>query len=95
LANDPKILEVDQDIESYAAIAAFNDSEGGKELRKAMRSDIAAGINQLTSTYGKADLPELLQIIAKVDARISLLNALGNAEQNREDAEKMLDELTS
>jgi len=95
LAEDPRILEVDADIDRYAAVAAFTTSEGGKELRKAMRSDIAAAINELTTKYGKTDLGELLSIIAKLDSRISLLQALGNAKQNKEDAEKLLDELTS
>lgn len=95
LAADPKILEIDADIDRYAGIAAFNNSGGGKELRKAMRSDIVDAINELTKTYGKADIAELLAIISKLDANITFLQALGNAQTNREDAEKMLDELTS
>lgn len=95
LANDPKVLEVDQDINRFAAVAAFNTSEGGVELRKAMRSDIVGCINELTRSYGKADIAEMLAIAAKLDAHISLLQAMGNADQNKKDAEAMLDELTS
>lgn len=95
LAVDPRILDIDADVDRFAAIAAFTASEGGKELRKALRSDIVSAINELTKSYGKADIAELLAIIAKLDARISFLQVLGNAQVNREDAEKTLDELTS
>lgn len=94
LANDPQVLAVMQDIDRYAAVAALTTSEGGKELRKAMRSDIVAGINELIASYGRAELPQMLTIVAKIDARVSLLQGLGNAKQNKEDAELILDELT-
>jgi hypothetical protein len=95
LAQDENVLAVDQDIDRYAAMAAFNTSEGGKEVRKALRSDIASAINELIRGYAKLSHAELQAIGAKVDARVSLLQAMGNAKQNKEDAEKTLDELTS
>ena len=95
LANEERILEIDQDINRYAAIAAFNDSEGGQELRKALRSDIVSAINTLISTYKLAELSNMQAMVAIIDARINLIIAMGNAKQNKEDAEKILDELTS
>lgn len=95
LAEDVRILEIDQDVDRYAAIAAFTTSEGGKELRKALRSDIASAINNIIAAYRLADAQKILGYAATIDARVSLLLALGNAQTNREDAEKMLDELTS
>lgn len=95
LAEDPRILEIDQDVDRYAAIAAFTTSEGGLELRKALRSDIATAINTLIGSYKTCE-PHILQTIAAtIESRVTLLLALGNAQTNREDAEKMLDELTS
>jgi hypothetical protein len=95
LVQDENVLSIDADIDRYAAIAAFNSSQGGKELRKALRSDIVAAINELTRGYAKLSHSELQAIGAKVDARVSLLQAMGNAKQNQQDAEKTLDELTS
>lgn len=95
LAEDQRILEIDQDIDRYAGIAAFNTSEGGKELRKALRSDIVNAINALLSGYKAGDGIALQSFAAVIEGRVSLLLALGNAQTNREDAEKMLDELTS
>lgn len=95
LAHDSRVLEIDADVDRFAAIAAITDTEGGKELRKAMRSDIVQAINSFTAGYATLSHAELCAIGAKIDARVLLLQALGNAQTNKEDAEKLLDELTS
>ena len=95
LANEPRILEVNADIDRYAAVVAFNATEGGIELKKALRSDVAGAINTLLASYKTSDLPQLLALIALLEAKVDLLLALSHSSKNKEDAEAALDELLS
>jgi len=94
LAERSDVQAVAEDTDTYAALAAVTNSEGGEVLLKALNRDIASAVNNLVSGYKTLPEIELRALCATLEASIQLARTLNRAPQNLKMAEDALKELT-
>lgn len=92
---NPEVDELLEEIGVQHSLRAVADSEGGKLIIKQSKREITALIDELCGTYKKGTHPELVSIIAKIEARTAILRILLKADKNVRDAEMYLEELTA
>ena len=85
--------EVQEDIERYAALAAFASSEAGEVIFTALGKEIAATVSEIATGYHTLSEAELRALGAKLETRITFLQSLKRAPTNLEDAEAYMKEL--
>ena len=83
--------EVKADISRYSKLEAVVNTEGGKDLKKALVKDIEAAIDELASKYKSAPDIELRATCAKLSERINLWRTLLRAPKNKKFAIKELE----
>lgn len=93
LAEREDIKGVAEDIDQYAALAAFASSEAGAVLFASTNKGIASTVNQIVSGYKTLPEVELRALAAQLEARISFLQSLSRARTNLDDAEEYLKDL--
>lgn len=95
LAERSDVQAIAEDIDSYAAIAAVSNTEGGAILLKALYRDIAGAVEGLVGGYKTVPDVELRALCAVLEARIQLARTINRAETNKTLAEDVLKELTT
>ena len=92
---NPLVDELLVELGEKTSIKAVAESEGGKLIIRQAKREIVALIDELCGTYKKGTHPEIVSLIAKIEARTAILRILLKAEKNVKDAEMYLEELTA
>lgn len=85
--------EIEDDISKYAKLESLANNEGGKLLIDSSEKDIINSIDTIIGKYKEASHIELIAIIARLEARLSLLRTLTNAGKNKKLAKQELERL--
>lgn len=93
LAGRDDIKALADDIDAYAALAAFASSEAGKIVFASMSKDIASTVSEIATGYKSLSEIDLRALGAKLDVRITFLQSLKRARTNLDDAEAYLKDL--
>ena len=80
------INEIEKDIRKYGQFESLASTEGGKALIVSLEKDFVASIDELTSSYKKMKLEELIPIIARLDIVLSQLRIFYRASDQKQGA---------
>lgn len=91
-----KTKGVKKDIKTYSALEAVKNSEGGQILLTALKKDIVACINKISSKYRISTHSELMAICAELSEKIAVFRTLSRSSSNKkmalEELQSILDE---
>ncbi len=93
LREDKRIKAILEDISKFESLSTLKNLEGGKSLILLLRTDVAAAVDTLASSYQKASDVELRGMCARLEARLGVLRLIMRAKKNKELTDEYLDEL--
>ena len=82
--------EVLKDLQKYTDLKVLADSEGGKVLIDNLKKDVTRYIDRLASDFREVEHSVLIAHCASLQANLSLLRALQNADNNVKIVEEIL-----
>jgi hypothetical protein len=88
-----EVQETANDIDNYAALAAFASSEAGAVVFASYSKEIASIVSEIVGAYKTMPEMELRALGAQLETRINFLQSLSRARTNLDDAEAYLKEL--
>lgn len=93
MASEQKKL-VKKEVDTYAAIEAVSNLQGGKILIKSLKKDIVASIDTIISRSKSAtNLAELMAPAIALGERLAMLRTLKRATKNKKFALRELEEI--
>jgi len=84
--------EVLKDLQKYTDLKVVAQSKGGEVLMNSLKKDIVRYIDRLTVDFREVDHSVLIAHCASLQANLSILRALQNAESNAKVVEEVLEE---
>lgn len=76
------IEEVQDDISKYKSIVSLQNLDGGKLLVDSLEKSVSGGVENILAAYKTVQHTELIALISKLDANLSLLKVLTRADAN-------------
>ena len=84
--------EIEKDIKKYNDLESVANTRGGKQLIAYLESGVGSAIAELCAKYKTRKPEELLPMIAELDEKLNLLQALTRASSQKDLALKALKE---
>lgn len=88
-----KAESVLQDLESFAALEALANSEGGKLLVGTLTEDALNDIDALTAGYKKLSHIEIMGLCASLEKSLDTIRAIKRSTKNKNMAKEALEEI--
>lgn len=92
---NPEKEAVQKDIDTYGALAALANTEGGQHLVKTYQEDLRAIVATVTAGYATLPETQLRAELARAGVILNTLNAIHRAPQNYADATEYAKSLES
>jgi hypothetical protein len=96
MSDQPDTAEIElarAELNTYSALAAIANTEGGQVLMKSLASDAMNAIDTLSAQAGVMSEQTLRAMGMKIATTLHMYRALANADSNRRGAQEELDAL--
>jgi hypothetical protein len=91
MSNETESIE--NDIDKYAKLESLALSEGGVLLLDSLKSDVTNAVDTLIAKYKELSHIEMIAIIARLEARLSLYRSISRSSKNKKMAKDALKEI--
>ena len=83
MSKKEKTKEVKKDIKKYSSLEALQNTDGGKLLMTALKTDIGSCLDEISTKYKTASHAELLAVCAKFAANLALFRSIFRSSKNK------------
>lgn len=92
-SENPDVKAIAADLDAYASLDAVATSPGGQLLIKSHLKDVVSSVERLCNGYaGTLSHIEMIAICADMKSKLDMVQSLGRASMNKDDAEKALEQ---
>ena len=88
----PEQLAMEADIEMFAHIDVFGESEGGRILLQSLMKDVMSAIESIGNRYSSLTLPEFIAYGAEIKTKLDIVRSVTRAKKNKDEIMKILEE---